>query len=140
MIFGILWSGYGRDPLGELCLLALTYTQTKNNGIGFIVAMGALQYKLGNEEPKLPVIRAVLEARRNGKNANWLPAEDWEALMEMQLADVRKHLNLKWPETYHGSLKRIAKEGSPDRFSPEIFEKLKKGAYMPIAPDAAFTG
>ena len=36
-------TGYGRDPLGELCLLAFTYSHTGNLGMALIVAMGFLQ-------------------------------------------------------------------------------------------------
>ena len=38
-----LWhvtTGYGRDALGELSLLAFTYAQEKNRGIGAIVLYG----------------------------------------------------------------------------------------------------
>ena len=36
---------YGRDELGELCLLAFTYAQTRNRGIGLIVLVGALKLR-----------------------------------------------------------------------------------------------
>ena len=36
---------YGRDELGELCLLAFTYAQTQNRGIGLIVLAGALKMR-----------------------------------------------------------------------------------------------
>ena len=41
-----LWhvvTGYGRDELGELCLLGFTYAQTKNRGVGLIVLVGFYQ-------------------------------------------------------------------------------------------------
>ena len=31
----------------------------------------------------------IREAYRNGKNAAWLPATDWEAMLEESLAEVR---------------------------------------------------
>ena len=42
-----LWhvvTGYGRDELGEACLLAFTYAQNKNRGVGFIAFVGCLSY------------------------------------------------------------------------------------------------
>ena len=41
-----LWhtlTGYGRDPFGEVCLLAFTYAQTRNKGLGLIALVGTLK-------------------------------------------------------------------------------------------------
>ena len=74
-----LWhtlTGYGRDTLGELCLLSFTYAQTQNRGVGFICLVGAqkLRAEYGNG-----VYKAAWRAYRDGKQAAWLAAEDWEA-------------------------------------------------------------
>ena len=42
-----LWhvlTGYGRDTFGEVCLLAFTYAQTKNRGLGLIAIVGAFRH------------------------------------------------------------------------------------------------
>ncbi|HUD50701.1 Coq4 family protein [Parvibaculum sp.] len=96
-----LWhvtTGYGRDGLGELCLLAFTYAQTRNRGIGFIVLVGARV--ASKEAPGIGIWKAIREGYRNGKAASWLPAADWEALLEQPLADVRRQLGVATPVTY----------------------------------------
>jgi ubiquinone biosynthesis protein COQ4 len=88
---------YGRDELGELCLLAFTYAQTCNRGIGIIVFFGTLKYRkiLGNK-----VFKAVLEGYRNGKRCAWLPGVVWEDLLSLPIDDVRAQLEVSDPTTY----------------------------------------
>jgi ubiquinone biosynthesis protein COQ4 len=93
-----LWhvvTGYERDLLGEAALLAFTYKQTRNRGIGFIVANVYL--RAGDSEELRPMIRA---AWKRGRAARWLPAEPWEALLEQPLESVREHLNVGPPPAY----------------------------------------
>jgi len=96
-----LWhtlTAYGRDTLGELCLLAFTYAQTRNRGIGFICLMGAnkLAKEYGNG-----VFRVAWNAYQDGKRAAWLPAQDWEALLRLPIAEVRETLNIGEPQDYN---------------------------------------
>ena len=96
-----LWhvtTGYGRDGLGELAQLAFYYAQTRNRGIGFIVLMGALQGM--KEAPKVGIWKAVREGYRLGKRAQWFPAVDWEALLDLPVVEVRKRLGMGDPATY----------------------------------------
>ena len=86
-------TGYGRDPLGELCLLAFTYRQFGNLGRLLIVAMAWFQI------PK-PGRAAVFEAWRNGKSCAWLGDQDWEALLARPLDEVRRSLSLSLPRRY----------------------------------------
>ena len=88
---------YGRDELGEVCLLAFTYAQTKNRGIGVICLAGLLKLKpyYGNS-----IFRTVWNAYKDGKRARWLPAEDWEALLAQPIDDVRRHLRIDAPVDY----------------------------------------
>jgi len=88
-------TGYGRDPLGELCLLAFTYRHTGNLGMALIVLMGFLKIN------SWPVRRAVLEAWRHGRTARlWFPDTDWESLLPQQLDDLRRHLHIAAPTAY----------------------------------------
>jgi ubiquinone biosynthesis protein COQ4 len=88
-------TGYGRDPLGELCLLAFTYRHTGNLGMALIVAMGFLQINSWS------VRRAVLEAWRHGRVARlWFPDTDWESLLPQQLDDLRRRLHIAPPMAY----------------------------------------
>jgi ubiquinone biosynthesis protein COQ4 len=94
-----LWhvaTGYGRDLLGEAALLAFTFAQTRNPGIGAIVALA--YWKAGRG---LPWARSFLrEAWRRGRRAAWLPAQDWEALLSRPLDEVRAELRLGAPPSY----------------------------------------
>jgi len=88
---------YGRDELGEACLLAFTYAQTRNRGLGVICLAGCLKlskfYGSG-------VFRAAWNAYRDGKRAAWLPAQDWEALLNQPVEEIRLALNIRVPQDY----------------------------------------
>ena len=94
-----LWhvvTGYGRDLVGEAAVLAFTYAQTRNRGIGLIVAVA--YWRGGSAAPWLrPFLR---EAFRRGRRAAWLPAADWEALLPRPLEEVRAELGLGEPPSY----------------------------------------
>jgi ubiquinone biosynthesis protein COQ4 len=90
-------TGYGRDPLGEICLLAFMYAHSRNLGAALIVVMSW---------PKLlPAGRdAVREAWRNGKTARWMQDMDWEALLPRPLADVRRESRIADPAAYRAAM------------------------------------
>ena len=96
-----LWhvlSGYGRDALGEACLVAFSYAQTKSIGFGLIAFAGAA--KLRQEVPNLPSFKAVWEAYRHGRKAAWLPGEDYVRLLSEPLGAARARLNIERPASY----------------------------------------
>ena len=86
-------TGYGRDPLGEICLLAFMYAHSRNLGMALIVAMGW---------PRLPPAgrRAVAEGWRNGRKTRWLQDQDFEALLPRPLEAVRRELGIADPLRY----------------------------------------
>lgn len=97
-----LWhilTGYGRDGVGEACLVAFSFAQTGGLGWGFIAA-GAAHQGLKAPGPH-PYARAVLEGWRRGRRSAWLPGEDYEALLAEPLADARRRLNITQPHLYH---------------------------------------
>lgn len=99
-------TGYGRDPLGELSVLAFTQAQTRNRGIGVLVFFGMFKFK--KDLPRsIPIFRSAWEARRNGKRAAWLPAADWEALLKLPLEEVRRKLNVTTPAIYKAAEPRM---------------------------------
>lgn len=103
-----LWhalTGYGRDELGELCLLAFTYAQTRNRGIGLIVLVGA--YKLRKALGK-GVVRAALRGYRDGRRAAWLPQQPWETLLQEPLETVRAKLGIEEPLPYRALRHQLA--------------------------------
>ena len=102
-----LWhvvAGYGRDLVGEASLLAFTFAQTWNPGVGFIVAVAYL--RLGDAPGARELLR---EAFRRGRRAAWLPGEDWEALLARPLEEVRARLGLGTPPRYTA----VRSAGSP---------------------------
>ena len=95
-----LWhvvTGYGRDTFGEACLLAFTYAQTKERGIGIIALVGS--FKIAKEIGP-GVRRAMWKAYKAGRKAAWLPQQDWETLLSQPLDEVRQQLGIETPEAY----------------------------------------
>ncbi|MEM8769982.1 MAG: Coq4 family protein [Pseudomonadota bacterium] len=88
---------YGRDELGELCLLAFTYAQNRNRGIGFIVLVGMMQMR---KHYGLRVFRAVRRGYRDGRRAAWLPGQAWEELLPQPVDAVRDALGIVEPTSY----------------------------------------
>jgi ubiquinone biosynthesis protein COQ4 len=96
-----LWhvlSGYGRDALGEACLVSFSYAQTKSMGFGLIGAAGA--YRISRAVPGHKVKRAALQAYLNGRRAAWLPGQDYVQLLGQPLEAVRQALNIAPPSLY----------------------------------------
>lgn len=96
-----LWhvlTGYGRDAIGEACIVAFSYPQTSSLGFGFIAVGGAL--KLRSVLPDQPIVGAVWQAYQTGRNAKWLPAEDYLKLLAEPLEAARERLNIGRPTEY----------------------------------------
>lgn len=86
-------TGYGRDGLGEVCLLAFMHAHNRNAGAALIVLMSL---------KRMPRVarHAVFEAWRNGRKARWLQDQDFEALLPRPLDEVRHELNIADPTLY----------------------------------------
>lgn len=91
-------TGYGRDALGEACVVAFSHAQGAGLGFGVIGLAGAL--RLQSVNPGLPIRKAVREAWRRGRRAAWLIGEDYEALLAEPLDAARSRLRLTPPATY----------------------------------------
>ena len=86
-------TGYGRDALGETCVLAFSYQQTSGFGIQFIAYLGAMEVK--RWAPKgAPVFKAIREAARRGKSAKNIMLYDIVDLLPRPLEEVREILNI----------------------------------------------
>lgn len=87
--------GYHGDVLGEAALLAFTLAQTWNPAIALLIAIGLV--KLHDH----PAARAViLDGFRRGRQAAWLPEQDWESLLALPVTEVRRRLSLEAPPVY----------------------------------------
>jgi ubiquinone biosynthesis protein COQ4 len=101
-------TGYGRDALGEACLVGFSYAQTK--GLGWaLIALGAASR--AGRTAQHPYRKAILEGYRRGKAAKWLLAEDYEALLAEPIDQARRRLNLA-PATVYDSIPPAARDGA----------------------------
>lgn len=91
-------TGYGTDALGEACVVAFSYAQTRDLGFAFIALAAAV--KFSRLRDKRPYVRAIIEGYRRGKRASWLPQEDYERLFGEDLAAVRARLKIEPAEIY----------------------------------------
>ncbi|MBE8220485.1 MAG: hypothetical protein HAW65_04185 [Alphaproteobacteria bacterium] len=100
-----LWhvvTGYGRDELGEISLLAVTWRQLGNVGILLIIGLGVSEMRatLGLRRSW----HVLAEGFRLGRRAKWLPEAQWEYLLTQPLSEVRAQLNITPPRTYRETL------------------------------------
>jgi ubiquinone biosynthesis protein COQ4 len=90
-------TGYGRDWLGEVCLLAFSYQETRDLGRA-VMAFGSYLRTRGPTAAQAR--KAIAEARRRGRAAAWLPGEDFETLLCEPLDAARRRLGLTPPAAY----------------------------------------
>jgi ubiquinone biosynthesis protein COQ4 len=92
-------TGFGRDALGEQCVLAFTYSQQPALAHLFLGYAGAVEIaKL--KTVKAPIFRAVREAQKMGKACPRLVEMPITELLALPLADVRARLNIAEPKYY----------------------------------------
>lgn len=97
--------GYGRDPLGELSLLAFTYRQLGNYGLLLIILLGLKIIR--REAPEVRAWPAIREGFRLGKQAKWFAAADWEYLLTQPLETVRAELGVGKPARYRETVQAM---------------------------------
>lgn len=91
-------TGYGTDALGEVCVVAFSYAQTRSLGFAVIALTGARQFQKARQGQ--PYGKAVREAWRNGRAAAWLPAVDYPALFAMPLDEARRTYQIAPNDAY----------------------------------------
>ncbi len=92
-------TGYRADePLGEACLVAFTYAQTRGLGWAAIAVASAL--KAWRTPGGKPAVSAIREGYRRGRAAAWLPGEDYERLFAEPLDQARARLGIGDPTAY----------------------------------------
>jgi ubiquinone biosynthesis protein COQ4 len=101
-------SGYHRDALGEACLVAFSYAQTK--GLGWaLIAFGAASR--ARQDKTQPYVKAIWQGYKRGKAAKWLLGEDYERLMAEPLEAARKRLGIT-PATLYNSIPEELRDGA----------------------------
>lgn len=103
-------TGYQADePLGEACLVAFSFAQTR--GLGWAaIALGA-SLKAKKVTGSWIFARAVIEGYRHGKRARWLSGEDYEQLMHEPIDAVRRRLGIADPVRYREAQTKLAEWG-----------------------------
>lgn len=91
-------TGFGRDALGEQCVLAFTYSQQPSLAHLFLGYAGGLEIK--KHPVKVPVFRSVREAQKMGKACPRLVEMAITDLLPLPLEDVRRRLNIASPRYY----------------------------------------
>lgn len=92
-------TGYGRDALGEQCVLAFTYGQNPAPGNIFIAYLGGLNVKRTTRS-NAPVLRAINEARSLGRGCPRLVDQSIASLLSEPLAAARTRLHIATPRFY----------------------------------------
>ncbi len=95
-------TGYGRSPLGEVCVLAFTHPQQGGRGIVVISIAGML--KITRERPGIGVPGAVWEAYRRGRAAEPLEAVEWETLLDRPIAELRTQFRIGPAPRYEAAI------------------------------------
>nr|MDJ0641320.1 Coq4 family protein [Erythrobacter sp.] len=98
-LFHVL-TGYGRDALGEQCVLLFTHGQSPSQGHLLIGYAGAANIKKMVWGSRAPVMGAVNEARRTGKGAPRMIEQSIRDLLAMPIEDVRAKLRIPEPTKY----------------------------------------
>ncbi len=86
-------TGYGRDALGEQCVLAFTYSQQPSPAHLFIGYAGGLEIKK-KVKSSAPVLRAIREGQRLGKACPRIVETPIRELLAMPLDEARRKLNI----------------------------------------------
>lgn len=95
-------TGYGRDALGEQCVLAFTYGQSPALGHLFIAYGGGLNLKQ-TVKSDAPVFKAIREAQKMGRTCPKITDRSITELLARPLDDVRREFGIQPPEYYHAA-------------------------------------
>jgi len=106
-------SGYHRDALGEACLVAFSFAQTKGLGWALIGLGAALRSRKGD----YPFAKAIWQGYQRGKAAAWLLGEDYERLLHEPLEVARKRLNIAPATLYNAIPEEFRDTAVPSRMA-----------------------
>ncbi|MEM8772269.1 MAG: Coq4 family protein [Pseudomonadota bacterium] len=101
---------YGRDPVGEACLLAFTAEQLQLRGIAAIALAIALREQA--RQPQKPILKMLKEAKVLAREATWAPEVDWRIELAKTPDEARASVSIGCPELYlssFGALEPVSK-------------------------------
>lgn len=92
-------TGYGRDALGEACVLAVSHGNNRSPGVIFISFMAGREIK--KHAPRgAPIMKAVFQGKSMGKTCQHVADQDIPALLAEPLVDARKRMGFSEPTKY----------------------------------------
>ncbi|MEP0390822.1 MAG: Coq4 family protein [Erythrobacter sp.] len=109
-LFHVL-TGYGRDALGEQCVLLFTHGQAPTQGHLLIGYAGSANIKKMIWGSKAPVMGAVRQAKATGCGAPPMIEQSIRELLKQPVDEVRKTLNIPEPTQYRECHHIWAEEG-----------------------------
>jgi len=121
-------TGYGRDALGEQCVLAFTYSQSPSPAHLFLGYAGAFEIarrlkKLGAVET--PIFKAVREAQLLGKACPRVAEMPIREVLALPLDEARAKFNIARPRYYH-EVHRLWREDGIDPY--DLLTAVKQAA------------
>lgn len=103
-------TGYGRDALGEQCVLGFTSNQYYDRTEWIIAWLGALEMTT-SIKAKAPFLAAVAEARRHGAAAAKIHEQDIRALLAEPLESARARMGIGRPVQYELAHRQLRDQG-----------------------------
>jgi len=103
-------TGYGRDALGEQCVLLFTHGQNPSHGHLLLGYAGAWHMK-GLVKSSAPVLKAVRQAHQTGRACPSLVGMSITDLLAMDLGEARRKLGIPEPDRYHECHRVWSSEG-----------------------------
>lgn len=113
-LFHVL-TGYGRDALGEQCVLLFTHGQSPSQGHLLIGYAGAANIKKMVKGSRAPIFSAVRQAHSTGKGTPRLIDRSIRELLARPLDEVRRDLRIPQPSQYR-ECHRIWREEGVDPY------------------------
>lgn len=122
-------TGYGRDALGEQCVLLFTHGQNPSQGHLLLGYAGAYHMQR-LRKTSAPIFKAIRQAHRTGKACPSLVGMPIRELLAMDLQDARQRLNIPEPDAYHECHRILREEGIDpyDLLSPPDVMETKAAA------------
>jgi ubiquinone biosynthesis protein COQ4 len=111
-----LWhiaTGYSRDMVGEIALIAFGYEQLGNPA--YRLALAGVRPLCAVQAPGS--IALIDDARRRARESTWLPVQDWEGLLCVPLDEARERLGLGAPPSYTRYF-RVGRRLRPEGWTP----------------------
>lgn len=108
-------TGYGRDALGEACVLAFTYSQAPSPAHLFIGYMAGLNIKK-DVKGKAPVLSAIREGQKLGKACPRIAELSIRELLAMPLDEARRSLNIT-PALHYAEAHKVWRNTGVDPYN-----------------------